>query len=90
MVVLVAGKIFLSDLAVTGLNGLRSTASVSWNSTNAMRGREMIHDLLHQLFQVHYIHEILHLLSGCVGSFLGTWAYFKTIQKRTLGRGNSG
>jgi hypothetical protein len=44
----------------------------------------MIHDLLHQLFQVHYIHEILHLLSGCVGSFLGTWAYFKTIERRKL------
>jgi hypothetical protein len=44
----------------------------------------MIHDLLHQLFQVHYIHEILHLLSGCVGSFIGTWAYFKATQRRKL------
>jgi hypothetical protein len=36
----------------------------------------MIEGALHQMFQVHYIHEILHLLSGCVGSFIGTWAYF--------------
>jgi hypothetical protein len=42
----------------------------------------MIHDVLHQLFQVHYIHEILHLFSGAFGSFLGTWAYFALIQKR--------
>ena len=43
----------------------------------------MIHDVLHQLFQVHYIHEILHLLSGVVGSFLGTWAYFRTGNRRS-------
>ncbi len=67
-----------------GLNDSRSTASVYRTFYNSMRGLEMIHDLLHQLFQVHYIHEILHLLSGCVGSFLGTWAYFKTVQKREL------
>jgi len=42
----------------------------------------MIHDTLHELFQAHYIHEVLHLLSGCVGSFLGVWAYF-LIFKRT-------
>jgi hypothetical protein len=42
----------------------------------------MIHDLLHEMFQVHYIHEVLHLLSGCVGSSVGTWAYFLIIQKR--------
>jgi hypothetical protein len=45
-------------------------------------GRGMIKDTLHQLFQMHYIHEVLHLLSGCVGSFIGTWAYFSTIQRR--------
>ena len=39
-------------------------------------------DFLHQLFQVHYIHEILHLLSGVLGSFLGTWGYFKMVEKR--------
>jgi hypothetical protein len=46
----------------------------------------MIHDTLHQLFQVHYIHEILHLLSGCVGSFFGTWAYFVIAQRRRIER----
>ena len=34
------------------------------------------------MFQVHYIHEVLHLLSGIVGSFFGTWAYFALVQKR--------
>ena len=42
----------------------------------------MIQDTLHQLFQMHYIHEVLHLLSGCVGSFFGTWAYFSIAQRR--------
>jgi len=42
----------------------------------------MIQSTLHQIFQMHYIHEVLHLLSGCVGSFIGTWAYFSMIQKR--------
>jgi hypothetical protein len=42
----------------------------------------MIHDVLHQLFQAHYIHEVLHLLSGCVGAFLGTFAYFRIFQSR--------
>jgi hypothetical protein len=41
----------------------------------------MIHDTLHQLFQWHYIHEVLHLLSDCVGSFIGTWFYFAKFQK---------
>lgn len=54
----------------------------------------MIPDLIHQLFQVRYIHEILHLLSGCVGSFLGTWTYFlisrkRRIKKRTSERSDS-
>jgi hypothetical protein len=49
----------------------------------------MIHDTLHQLFQLHYIHEVLHLLSGCVGSFFGTWAYFRITQRRALDRQNS-
>jgi hypothetical protein len=39
---------------------------------------------LHQLFQWHYIHEMLHLLSGVVGSFLGTWAYFRMRDKKAL------
>jgi hypothetical protein len=42
----------------------------------------MIKEVLHEMFQVHYIHEILHLLSGCVGSFLGTWACFWMMQRR--------
>jgi hypothetical protein len=42
----------------------------------------VVHDFLHQLFQVHYIHEVLHLLSGVAGSFLGTWGYFKMANKR--------
>jgi hypothetical protein len=44
----------------------------------------MIQGTLHQLFQAHYIHEILHLLSGCLGSFLGTGAYFWTFQRRII------
>ena len=47
----------------------------------------MIQDILHQLFQVHYIHELLHLLSGCIGSFLGTWIYFLSLRKRTRATG---
>lgn len=49
----------------------------------------MLKDFLHQLFQVHYIHEILHLLSGTVGSFLGTWAYFKMLNRKRQGGGVS-
>ena len=41
-----------------------------------------LHEFLHELFQIRYIHEILHLLSGCVGSYFGTWGYFAFIQKR--------
>lgn len=41
----------------------------------------MIESVLHQIFQVHYIHEVLHLLSGVVGSFLGTWAYFRFVRR---------
>ncbi|HTX42717.1 MAG TPA: hypothetical protein VMD25_12855 [Acidobacteriaceae bacterium] len=37
----------------------------------------MIHSVLHQLFLGNYIHEIFHFLSGCVGSFIGTWGYFR-------------
>jgi hypothetical protein len=37
---------------------------------------------LHEIFQVHYIHEVLHLLSGVVGSFFGTWAYFASVHRR--------
>jgi hypothetical protein len=47
-----------------------------------IRGQCVVHDFLHQLFQVHYIHEVLHLLSGVAGSFLGTWGYFKMANKR--------
>jgi hypothetical protein len=42
----------------------------------------VIEGILHQLFQVHYIHELLHLLSGFIGSFLGTWFYFLSFRKR--------
>lgn len=45
-------------------------------------GGSVIHDFLHELFQVHYIHEILHLLSGVAGSFLGTWGYFRMRERR--------
>jgi len=44
----------------------------------------MIQNILHQLFQLRYIHELFHLLSGCVGSFIGTWAYF-SVRKRRVG-----
>ena len=47
----------------------------------------MIQDTLHQLFQVRYIHEVLHLLSGCIGSFIGTWAYLSIFQKRRIETG---
>jgi hypothetical protein len=42
----------------------------------------MIQSTLHLLAQ--YIHEVLHLLSGCVGSFFGTWAYFLIAQRRKI------
>jgi len=42
----------------------------------------MIHDMLHELFQRQNIHQVFHLLSGCVGSFFGTWAYFSIFQRR--------
>jgi hypothetical protein len=42
----------------------------------------MTQGTLHELFQWHYIHEVLHLLSGFFGSLLGTWTYFAIIQKR--------
>jgi hypothetical protein len=42
----------------------------------------MVHEVLHEFFQVHGIHEMLHLLSGVVGSFFGTWGYFALIQRR--------
>jgi hypothetical protein len=41
----------------------------------------VIQSTLHEIFQVHYIHEVLHLLSGFAGSFFGTWAYFAFIHK---------
>lgn len=48
-------------------------------------------DVLHQLFhQVHYIHEILHLLSGVVGSFVGTWAYFALRERKRSGTRDEG
>jgi hypothetical protein len=42
----------------------------------------MIQEVLHEMFQVHYIHEILHLMSGCIGSFFGTWACLRMMQRR--------
>lgn len=33
--------------------------------------QKVIQSTLHQIFQLHYIHEVLYLLSGCVGLFLG-------------------
>jgi hypothetical protein len=47
----------------------------------------MIHNTLHEVFQMHYIHEVLHLLSGCVGSFIGTWAYFRMVRRRGVENG---
>lgn len=44
----------------------------------------MTQNALHQLVQAHYIHEVLHLLSGCVGSFFGTWAYFSMFQRHRI------
>jgi hypothetical protein len=44
----------------------------------------MIQSTLHQLFQERYIHEVLHLLSGCVGSFIGTWAYFLIFRRHRI------
>ncbi len=41
-----------------------------------------LHEFLHELFQIRYIHEILHLLSGCVGSSSGPGAILRFIQKR--------
>ena len=47
-----------------------------------MRRLKLIQSTLHEVFQLHYIHEVLHLLSGCVGSFFGTWAYFHFVHGR--------
>jgi hypothetical protein len=44
----------------------------------------MIHELLHELSQAHFIHEVLHFLSGCVGSFLGIWAYFRMFKRTRI------
>lgn len=44
----------------------------------------MVHELLHELFQWHAIHEVLHFLSACVGSFFGTWAFFAIVQRRKV------
>lgn len=41
----------------------------------------MIQNTLHQ---ARYIHEVLHFLSGCVGSFFGTWAYLSIVQRRRI------
>lgn len=43
-----------------------------------------MHEYLHELFQVRYIHEILHLLSGVAGSYLGTRAYFMTRRGKAM------
>jgi len=37
--------------------------------------------MLHEIFQWHYIHEVLHLISGCIGSYIGTWAYLAKFRK---------
>ena len=50
----------------------------------------MVHEILHELFQWHSIHEILHLLSGCVGSFFGTWAYFLIFHRRGIEKESRG
>jgi hypothetical protein len=60
----------------------RSSAGRGYHG--AYRGHRMVHEILHELFQWHSIHEILHLFSGCVGSFLGTWAYFLIFQRRRI------
>jgi hypothetical protein len=75
----------LIDEEVFGANvGLgRSLSGIVYH--DPYLGVQMVHEILHQLFQWHYIHEILHLLSGCVGSFLGTWVYFLTFQRRRIG-----
>lgn len=45
----------------------------------------MIQSTLHQLFLGSYIHEVFHFLSGCVGSFFGTWGYFRFRKPTTTG-----
>jgi hypothetical protein len=47
----------------------------------------MIQETLHQILMMHYIHEVLHLLSGCVGSFFGTWAYFRIFRGHGIEKG---
>jgi hypothetical protein len=49
-----------------------------------------MHQFLHELFQVRYIHEMLHLLSGVVGSFVGTWGYFAMRERKKANTGASG
>ena len=40
--------------------------------------------MVHELLQFDPIHEILHFLSGCVGSFLGIWIYFLLFRRRRI------
>jgi hypothetical protein len=40
--------------------------------------------MVHEMLQFDPIHEILHFLSGFVGSFLGTGAYFLIFRRRRI------
>jgi hypothetical protein len=64
-----------------------ASAFVCLRGIMAHIGVKMIQSTLHQLFQVHCIHEVLRLLSGCVGSFLGTWAYFSILRRHRIEEG---
>jgi len=44
----------------------------------------MVHEILRELSQWHFIHEALHFLSACVGAFIGTWTYFLIFQRRRI------
>lgn len=43
-----------------------------------------MNEILAEVYHLRLFHEFMHFVSGGIGSFLGTWAYFKWVHgKRT-------
>lgn len=38
--------------------------------------------MLAEAYHWRLFHEFMHFLSGIVGSFIGTWAYFKFVRRK--------
>jgi hypothetical protein len=72
---------------VLALLGLLSLADEAWRGptppalTQFLQNHHLWHLWLELRWQHMYSHEVLHFLSGVVGSMLGCWIYF-AIQKR--------